>query len=146
MAESNVDRVAAELEIRNILAQLAQMADTGDTDRYVELLAPDVVWAMPANPGLGLPASERHGRDEIATGQRERVASGVQGEGSDTMHVLTTTSVVVHSDDAATAHSYFMFVMATTTTPTIQNVGRYRDEFRRTPEGWKLARRAIQFG
>jgi 3-phenylpropionate/cinnamic acid dioxygenase small subunit len=146
MADPNTERIAAELEIRNVLAQFARLADTGDTDTYVQFMTPDIVWSMPANPGLGLPASERHGRDEIATGQRERTAAGVQGEGSNTMHLVTTTLVDVQSDDAATADSYFMFVTATTTTPSIQNVGRYHDEFRRTPEGWKLARREIQFG
>ena len=62
------------------------------------------------------------------------------------MHLVTTTLVDVQSDDAATANSYFMFVTATTTTPSIQNVGRYHDEFRKTADGWKLARREIRFG
>ena len=31
------DRVAAELEIRNVLARLAQYADSGETDAYVAL-------------------------------------------------------------------------------------------------------------
>ena len=48
------------------------------------------------------------------------------------MHLVTTTSVDVYSDDAATAALDFVFVTSTTTTPSIQNVGRYRDEFRRT--------------
>jgi ketosteroid isomerase-like protein len=146
MADPNTEHIAAELEIRNVLAQFARLADTGDTEAYVRLMTPDIVWSMPANPGLGLPASERHGQDEIATGQRERTAAGVQGEGSNTMHLVTTTLVDVQSDDAANADSYFMFVTATTTTPAIQNVGRYHDEFRRTPDGWKLARREIRFG
>jgi 3-phenylpropionate/cinnamic acid dioxygenase small subunit len=146
MADPNTERIAAELEIRNVLAQFARLADTGDTETYVQLMTPDVVWSMPANPGLGLPASERHGQDEIATGQREGTAPGVPGDECNLNHIGTTTLVDVQSDDAATAYSYFMFVTATTTTPSIQNVGRYHDEFRRTPGGWKLARREIRFG
>ncbi len=146
MADVNVERIAAELAIRNVLGDLAQFADAGNTEGYLARMTPDIVWAMPENPGLGLPASERHGHDEIARGQRERVEAGVQGEGSNTMHLVTTTSVDVYSDDAATARSHVVFVTSTTTTPSIQNVGRYRAEFRRTPEGWKLARREIRFG
>ena len=142
-----IDRVAAELEIRNVLARLAQFADSGDTDAYVALLTEDVVWAMPANPTIGLAASERRGREEIGRGQRERMAAGHQGPGSNTMHVVTTIAVDVATDgDRAVAESYFQYWGDTATAPAIRNMGRYRDEFRRTGEGWKLARRSISFG
>ena len=141
------DRVAAELEIRNVLARLAQLADRGETDAYVALLTDDVVWAMPANPTIGLAASERRGREEIGRGQRERMAAGHQGPGSNTMHVVTTIAVDVATDgDWAVAESYFQYWGDTATAPEIRNLGRYRDELRRTDEGWKLARRSISFG
>ena len=60
-SQPSVERAAAELEIRNVLARLAQLADSGDTDEYVSLLTDDVVWAMPPNPSIGLAASERRG-------------------------------------------------------------------------------------
>jgi 3-phenylpropionate/cinnamic acid dioxygenase small subunit len=146
VAEPGIRRVEAELEIRNVIAQLARLADTGDTDAYLRLLTDDVVWAMPPNPAMGLPASERRGHDEIGAGQRDRIASGVQGPGSDTMHVVTTVVVDVHDDERAQAWSHFLFLTTTSTSPTLTNVGRYEDEFQRTPEGWKLARRTIRFG
>ena len=102
---------------------------------------------MPENPAIGLAASERRGRDEIVTGQRERIAAGLQGPGSDTMHVLSTISVEVGRDgDTAVAHSYFQYWGTTTTEPAVKNLGRYHDELRRTSDGWKLARRTITFG
>lgn len=141
------DATTAELEIRNVLALLAQLADTGDVDAYVALLADDVVWAMPANPAVGLAASERHGRDDIAAGQRERIAGGLQGPGSATMHVVTTVSISLSADgSSAAARSVFQYWGDTTTAPAIRNVGRYVDELRRTDAGWKLARRTITFG
>jgi 3-phenylpropionate/cinnamic acid dioxygenase small subunit len=136
-----------ELEIRNVLARLAQLADKGETDAYVALLTDDVVWAMPENQALGLPASERHGRDEIARGQRERMAAGHQGPGSNTMHVITTVSVDASNEgDTAVAESCFQFWVDTATAPVVRNLGRYRDELRRTADGWQLARRSISFG
>jgi 3-phenylpropionate/cinnamic acid dioxygenase small subunit len=140
------ERVAAELEIRNVLARLAQLADLGDTDAYLQLLTDDIVWAMPPNLANGLPASERRGHDEIGTGQRERIASGLQGPGTNTKHVVTTSWVEVQTDDVAVAYSYFQFWVETATNPLLQNMGRYEDEFRRTAKGWQLARRAISFG
>jgi len=142
----DLERVAAELEIRNVLACLAQLADTGDTDAYVGLLTDDIVWAMPPNPAIGLPASERHGHEEIAAGQRERIAAGHQGPGSNTMHMISTVSVGFDSDEVATARSNFTFWAETTTTPVVRSAGRYVDTLRRTPDGWKLARRTITFG
>jgi 3-phenylpropionate/cinnamic acid dioxygenase small subunit len=146
-ADEGFERVAAELEIRNVLARLAQLADSGDTDVYVSLLTDDVVWAMPPNPAIGLAASERRGRDEIATGQRERIVAGQQGPGSDTMHMVNTIAVRFDDEqDRATAHSYFMFWTSTSTAPTLTSIGRYEDSFRRTSNGWQLARRTITFG
>jgi hypothetical protein len=106
----------------------------------------DVVWSMPANDAVGLPASERRGRAEVAAGARERLARGVQGPGSNTRHVVTTTVVQVASDDHATAQSYFLFIDDTVHEPTIRNVGCYEDVLHRTDDGWKLAGRTITFG
>jgi 3-phenylpropionate/cinnamic acid dioxygenase small subunit len=139
-------RVEAELEIRNVLARLAQFADTGETDEYVNLLTEDVVWAMPANPAVGLPASERTGHEEIAAGQRERIAAGVQGPGSNTMHTISTLSVQFEDDECAIARSYFSYWGDTTTAPVVRSMGRYVDTMRQTSSGWKLARRVITFG
>jgi 3-phenylpropionate/cinnamic acid dioxygenase small subunit len=138
-------RAASELEIRNVLARLAQLADSGSTAEYVQLLTDDIVWAMPANPTIDLPASERRGHDEIAAGQRERIAAGLQGVGSNTMHTVTTTSITFSSDELATARSSFVFWTSTATSPTATSMGRYVDTFVATDAGWKLARREITF-
>jgi 3-phenylpropionate/cinnamic acid dioxygenase small subunit len=145
MSDQDMRNVAAELEIRNVLARLAHYADTGETEKYLQLLADDVVWAMPANPAIGLHASERRGHPEIAAGQQERVAAGLQGPESNTMHVITTSAVEVDGN-LATAYSYFQYFTTTSTEPTVTNVGRYRDEFRRTEQGWQLSRRSVAFG
>jgi uncharacterized protein (TIGR02246 family) len=140
------DRTAAELEIRNVLARLAQLADSGGTEEYVSLMTDDIVWAMPPNPTIGLEGSERRGRDEIAAGQRERIEAGVQGPGSNTLHAVSTISVRFDGDDAATSHASFSYWADTTTAPVVRSMGRYADTFRRTEHGWKLARRVITFG
>jgi 3-phenylpropionate/cinnamic acid dioxygenase small subunit len=141
-----VERVAAELAIRNLLARIAQSADAGTPEEYLGLFTEDAVWEMPANPALGLDASARRGVGEIGAGVTERRAAGIQGPGSHTRHMVATISVDVTSPDTAVAHSYWTFWTDTAIAPAVTSLGAYRDELRRTPAGWKLARRTVEMG
>jgi len=143
---TDVERIAAELEIRNLIARVAQYADSGEIADYCALFTKDAVWAMPPAPKLGLPASERTGIDVIEAGVRERRGSGMQGPGTNTKHVVTTIAVDVTGPDDATGRTYWMFYTDTTGDPAVLNMGHYEDTFRRTDAGWKLARRTIVMG
>lgn len=132
-------------EIRSLLARLAQLADSGDLDEYLELLTDDIAWVVPAIPQTGVAASERRGRDEVAAGVRERRAAGIQGPGSHTMHLVTTIAVDIVKDEAV-ADSTWLFLADTASAPRVQAAGRYRDTMRRTKNGWRLARREISAG
>ena len=136
----------ADAQIRSVLARIAQLADTGDLDEYVTLFTDDAVWAMPDNPTLGMPASEKRSIADIRAGAEERRAGGVQGPGTNTRHVLTTTAVFVESDDRATARSYFQFYGSTTSQPVLRTMGQYDDVLVRGAHGWQLAHRTITFG
>ena len=140
------DHADADAAIRTVLARIAQLADSGDLDEYVTLFTDDAVWAMPDNPSLGMPASEKRGRAEIRAGAQERRASGVQGPGTQTRHVLTTIAVDIESDDRATARSYFQFYASTAAQPVLRNMGQYDDVFVRDTQGWQLQHRTITFG
>jgi len=137
---------AADAEIRTVLARIAQLADSGDLDEYLTLFTEDAVWAMPDNPSVGMLANEKRGHAEIRAGAEERRASGLQGPGTQTRHVLTTIAVDVQSDDRANVRSYFLFVVDTATTPSIRTMGQYDDVLVRTDDGWKLAHRTITVG
>jgi 3-phenylpropionate/cinnamic acid dioxygenase small subunit len=136
----------ADAQIRSLLARIAQLADSGDLDEYVTLFADDAVWAMPDNPSLGMPASEKRGIADIRAGAEQRRADGVQGPGTNTRHVLTTTSVDVESDDRAPARSYVKFYSDTVGQPVLRNMGQYDDVLVRGERGWQLAHRTITFG
>ncbi|MCU1462877.1 MAG: hypothetical protein JWO37_2952 [Acidimicrobiales bacterium] len=136
-------RVADELQIRNLIAAVAQMADTGTVDEYMALFAEDAVWAMPDNPAVGVAASTRVGRDDIRAGVVERRAAGLQGPGSHALHVIATVRVVLGAGDDATGHAYWLFYGDTASTPVLRSMGQYHDAYRRTSNGWQLARRAI---
>jgi uncharacterized protein (TIGR02246 family) len=129
---------AAELQIRNLIARIAFLADQGELDEYVDQFTEDAVWDFPNGP--------RHGRADILAGAEVRRADKITGPGSHTRHVITTVSVQVLSDDAATSDSYFLFYQNTTSTPTLFNMGHYHDKFAREDGVWRLARRDITLG
>ncbi len=133
-----VQALIDELAVRNVLARIAQLADTGDLAEYLTLFAPDAAWEMPG-------AAPRQGHDDLLRGAQERRASGMQGPGTGTRHVLTTTAVQIDGD-TATSRSYWMFLADTTTQPTIRLTGQYDDVLHRSSTGWQMARRTITLG
>jgi 3-phenylpropionate/cinnamic acid dioxygenase small subunit len=139
-------RADADADIRNVLARIAQLADSGDLDEYLTLFTNDAVWAMPDNPSIGMLANERRGHAEIRAGAEERRASGLQGPGTASRHVLTTTAVNLESDDRATVRSYFLFFQSATTEPLLRTMGQYDDVLVRGERGWQLAHRTITPG
>jgi uncharacterized protein (TIGR02246 family) len=138
MSEAVSARVEAELQIRNVIARIAILADQGDLDEYADQFTEDAVWAFPSAPRLG--------RADIRAGAEGRRAEGTTGPGTATRHVITTVAVRVDQSDRATADSYFVFLQNTTTSPTIFNMGAYRDSFVRDGQIWRLARREITLG
>jgi 3-phenylpropionate/cinnamic acid dioxygenase small subunit len=141
---SELARVSAELEIRGLLARLAQLSDSGEVDTYVTLFTEDAVWELSESPRSGLAASTQRGRDAIGEGARERLRARANRPGVQTMHFIATTAVEVKGE-AATAVSYFQFVASGPTGLGLQNAGHYDDTFHKTDYGWKLAHRVISF-
>ncbi len=138
MTEAEGARVAAEMEIRNVISRIAILADQGDLDEYADQFTEDAVWAFPTAP--------RHGRADIRAGAEARRADGVTGPGSATRHVITNVSVRFDGPDRAVADSYFVFMQNTATAPSIFNMGAYHDRFARQGPAWRLARREITLG
>jgi ketosteroid isomerase-like protein len=131
----------AEIAIRALVAELAVQSDTGELDAYLALFTEDAVWEMPATAS-GIPAAYRKGRDDIGASVLERRAMGVQGPGSGATHHITTQHIDVAGDEAS-GHIYYQFVGMVDGTPTIRTLGQYRDRYRKTVDGWKLAHRTI---
>jgi 3-phenylpropionate/cinnamic acid dioxygenase small subunit len=144
--DADVQLVADELEIRNRVAELAQLADTApddELDGYLALLTEDATWVVVADNEL-LKTQERKGHSEILEGVRQRRAEGVQGPGTDTRHVVSTLVVTFETSDRAMARCYWQYyAKASSSAPVLALMGEYRNTFVRTPSGWKLARREV---
>jgi uncharacterized protein (TIGR02246 family) len=131
-------RVVAELEIRNVIARVAHLADYGDLEEYASLFTEDGSWEYPGGP--------RRGRADILAGARERRSQKVTGPGSATRHVITTLAVHVADATTAIADSYWLFWRDTTTAPVLFNMGHYHDVVCREGGAWRIARREITLG
>lgn len=136
---------ADQLEIRNLLARLTHLADDGELDAYVSLFTDDGSWEPP--PGSELPIRGLRGHAELLAGARERRAAGMSGPGTHTRHVVTNVALERVDQDCVVGHSYWHYY--TSTDEPIHRtggMGTYDDEFRRTPDGWRLARRVSRMG
>jgi len=138
-------KVMDELEIRNVIGRLAQLADTGDLNEYVSLFTEDAHWELKPRPGDAALFAPIRGRANILAGAQARRASGGQGPGSHTRHVLGST-VVKLDGDSALATSNLIFYKNTDTKPEIAVMTFYNDQFKRTSQGWKLASRIMTMG
>jgi len=143
-----VRRVIDELEIRNILARLAHIADTAsinELDQYLALWTEDGTWAVLS--GTSLPTQEQRGHAALRAAAKARREAGVQGPGTNSRHIVSTNVVEFESADRARARSYFhVFRDTRGERPVSDSVGEYTDTFVRTPEGWKLHRREVVQG
>ena len=135
MTDAIARQVADEVEIGKLLVRLAQTADDSDLNDYVELFTEDGAWTGPSG-------ETRVGHTDIMAGAQERRDAGVQGPGTNTFHLVSNVNIQVNGD-SATGKSYFHYYRDVHDVPQIRSMGVYRDEFRRTPQRWRMAKRVI---
>ncbi|MBG0855800.1 nuclear transport factor 2 family protein [Streptomyces spinoverrucosus] len=128
----------AQFEIRNVLARIAHSSDEGTLEEYGACFTEDARWEMPGQV-------VRKGRTEICLAGAERRASAIAGPGTRTRHLISTTAVTVHGDEAV-AESCWQFYVGTGGRPVLASMGTYRDTFRRTDEGWQVTERIVRPG
>ncbi|WP_084434849.1 nuclear transport factor 2 family protein [Kibdelosporangium aridum] len=121
------------MEITNVLYAFARLADEGTIDEIGGLLADDVEWAMTGTTWRG--------RAGVLAGLQSMRDLGYAGPASGHRHVITNMEVHVDGDHTI-ARSYFLLV-SRDTPATILAVGAYRDELRRTGDGWLITKREI---
>lgn len=129
--------VADQLAIRNLLAGLSHVADTGELTELSAYYTRDATWTTSKAQAEGLSAV-------VAAHQAARDA-GVAGPAAGTRHMLSCVTVEVHEDRAsAVARSYWTLAGARDGTLTILMMGEFSDELVPTPDGWRIARRVVR--
>jgi len=119
---------ADRLEIYELLALHGHLMDAGEFDRLDELFTPDFVYDVGAL-GFGSLA----GADAFAEAAR------TLGDGNPLGHHVTNALVVGGDGDEATVRSKGLGIQADGTSGTVV----YEDVVRRTPAGWRIARRTV---
>lgn len=130
------------IEIAMLIARIAQLADDGTVDDYLDRFTADAVWELTVASGIGLEVQTRRGRADLEAGVRERRREGMQGPGSRTRHDVSTIWVTVDGDRAA-SRAYYRYYLDTDATPRLATMGVYDDAFIRGADGWLLAHRTI---
>lgn len=130
-------RLADELEIRNLIARLAHLADDGNLDEYMACFTDDIVWG-----GGGQPL--RRGHAEVLAGAMERRDKGITGPGSGARHVVTTPWITLDGKRATARSVFHFYTNVNTAEPCLRALGVYDDTFVRTAGGWRLAQRILE--
>ena len=153
MKEHEIQWAVDELEIRNVIASLALISDMGDIEEWGKLFTEDAEYTT------GGGAAWR-GRAEIVESGRQRRARGTHGPGSNNRHLSASVLVRSTGPDTAEAESYLAMYKDLppegddlpegsrkdgdmTKSPELLVLGYYRDRFRRTSDGWKVAHRDL---
>jgi hypothetical protein len=140
MATLDLERLADELELRQIAADYARGVDVPDGPRVAELFLPDGVLRI-FHRGKDEPFSERVGREAIATA----MAGLTRYE--TTLHVIGNQYIDV-AGDSATGETYCLAhhiceVEGKGLLNYVMGI-RYLDEYSRTGDGWKIAVRELR--
>src|SRR5580704_19319601 len=154
MKEHEIQWAVDELEIRNVIASLALVSDMGDIEEWGMLFTEDADYTIGGRPF-------EKGRAAIVESGRQRRMRGTHGPGSNNRHLSASVLVRSTGPDTAEAVSYLAMYKdlppegdeilpegpggegQTTKSPTLLVLGYYRDRFRRTSDGWKVAHREL---
>lgn len=130
---SGSDDLSVALELRLLAERYAIAVDTGDSAMFAGLFTPDGV--------LEAPRGTYSGREELAG-----VPSMMQGLYARTHHGVVAMAPAIEGDKAsARTHAYarHYYRAPDRREYCYEMTIVYEDEFRRTGEGWRLARRKL---
>jgi ketosteroid isomerase-like protein len=137
MPLADEDRRAIEADCAKLALTSFRLNDSQDYDALAALFTEDAVFIRPTDP---TPVT---GRDAIASGFKTRPKTRV------TRHVCT--NLVIDAADADRAHGLLYATLYTADAANAAKlglktdgkvlIGEFEDDYRRTAEGWRIARR-----
>jgi ketosteroid isomerase-like protein len=121
------------LALLNLQAEYADGADSFSGATYASVFTEDGVLDA---THTGIPAVA--GRTAIA-----KLMDGTFAQQTHNCHMTTNQRVLSVDGDRATGRCYFFQRSILRNGGRTEFSGRYEDEYRRTPEGWKISRRVL---
>ena len=132
------------VEIEQLLARIAATADlAADLQDYLDNLTADVVFEFAPVPAVGLAGYTYTGHAEVLAGAQNRRASGIQGPGSRTIHVISDIVADSEGPDAARVHAAWQYLGVRDDRPALISIGFYDNLVRRENGRWLLAHRRV---
>jgi hypothetical protein len=134
-ALSPAQRIEIERACERLCLDYAFYADNGQSDDWAGLFAEDGEMRL-------------FGKDHVGRAAIRATSSGADGPNV-TVHSLSNVRIEVLGPDTARGTNYVTVYSQAKANPASSGltpvlVGVYRDEYRRTAEGWRIARRAFQ--
>lgn len=133
-AVSPVEKLQIAAACERLCLDYCFLADTGQMDAWAELFAED---------------AEMHLFGKVQAG-RAAIRAGVDGGGARaTVHSLSNIRIDVTGESAASGTAYVTVFSADKANPgpnalAAKMIGLYRDDYRKTSDGWRIARRAFE--
>ena len=132
--------IADRIAIEDAVSQYAHRWDAKDADGFASLFTEDVVierWT------LGKLRSRLEGRDALLAYARESFAERLADR--QTRHHMSGLVFIELTADAALTENVVLITHQTASdaTPRIVSSGIYRNTWRRTDPGWKIAKRVL---
>ena len=132
LAES-VRTLEDDREIRNLLNLIAKLSDSGEVDEWLGCWTEDCSWE--------LEDKVHRGHDAIRNRIQEARSAHRAGPGANRRHVVANQIVHVDGSDQATSEQYMIYLADVRAKAYVLAIYEQSDTLRRTPDGWKLARR-----
>jgi ketosteroid isomerase-like protein len=124
-------RLADRIALHELRARYTLHYDAGELDAFVALFADDGMLQL-AHTGFA------RGHEELRA-----TLAGAMEVGEFACHF--TTDEITEFTGPDTARGICRFAVHVGRSPNIQGAGTYRDEYRRTPDGWRFVSRLISF-
>lgn len=121
--------------------QMARIGDLESALAVIDLYTEDGIWE---SPQLN---ARREGKAANLQFSRQLYVDGDAKARGAHRHFVSNVQIDVEDAENATGFAYWMFYQENSSTLGLKEIammGQYKDRFRKTAEGWRLARRIVE--
>ena len=141
--QESLKRLVAQREILELISQYSYTWDGKDPDGLAKLFTKDAVWEW-WGPGAKKPGLVHKSRNELRDWAAERFKTNLADR--QTRHYQTNTVFLEMTGNLARTRTMIVVTHAVKGEKALKVAvsGTYEDEFRRTPDGWRISHRLLR--
>ena len=140
-----IDKIADRLEIAEVIAKYSYAADFSDPDAFAALFVEDGVLEFYIRDAKE--PYERRVSREVIRAKQESWKESKRISGIKTGHHQSGLIFIELTADTARTQNMLLYTVqgAEETAPKITSSATYFDDWRKTSDGWRIAKRVIRF-